>query len=195
VKLFPNVRKLNTLSSSDFNHQKKFNKRFLFIGQIKRSKGIVELIEVFDELGADYSLEIYGMIKEKELDFIKTNSNYKGSINHSETDAVYRNNDVLVLPTYYEGEGYPGAIIEAFANSLPVITTNWMSIPEIVNDDINGILIKPMSKKELKEAILSFDNYNYKKMSKNSYLKSKEFDTNKVHDRIFSEILLSQHLY
>ena len=185
AKWFPNVRKVNT----DLNRDKDFKKRFLFLGQIKKSKGILELIDVFEELGSEYSLEIYGHIQEVELSFIKDHKFYKGFVNQDETNKIFKNNDVLVLPTYYEGEGYPGVIIEAFMNSLPVISTKWRYIPEIVDSNVNGILINPMSKKELKEAVLFFNENNYQKMAKKSFIKSSEFDSYKVHSRITSEML------
>jgi len=185
AKWFPNVRKRNKYLERTIC----FKKRFLFLGHIKKSKGILELIDVFEELGKDYSLEIYGHIQEIELSFIKDHRFYKGFVKQDEINKIFKNNDVLVLPTYYEGEGYPGVIIEAFMNSLPVISTKWRYIPEIVDNNVNGILIKPMSKKELKEAILFFNEENYQKFAKCSFIKSSEFDSYQVHSRIISKIL------
>jgi glycosyltransferase involved in cell wall biosynthesis len=185
AKWFPNVRKMNT----NLKTAKSFKKRFLFLGHIKRSKGILELIDVFEGLGSDYSLEIYGHIQEMELSFLKEHRFYKGFVNQDEINKIFQNNDVLVLPTYYEGEGYPGVIIEAFMNSLPVISTKWRYIPEIIDNKVNGILIRPMSKKKLKDAVLFFNKDNYKKFAKSSLIKSSEFESHKVHSRIMSEII------
>lgn len=190
AKWFPNVRK--TKSNSLLNRsKKKYKKKFLFLGHIKRSKGIIELLEVFEELGEDYSLEIYGHIQEKELSFIENHKFYKGFVKYDEINKLYEDNDVLVLPTYYPGEGYPGVIIEAYVNSLPVITTNWRFIPEIVDNGQSGILINPKSKKELRQAILFFNKNNYHQMSKKSFLKSHEFNSVKVHETVVLELLRS----
>ena len=43
-------------------------------------------------------------------------------------------------------------VIEAYAAGLPVITTNWRAIPEIV-DETSGILIEPKDSVQLLEAM------------------------------------------
>jgi glycosyltransferase involved in cell wall biosynthesis len=60
--------------------------------------------------------------------------------------------DALILPTHYQGEGYPGVIIEAYCIGMPVICTNWQSLPEIV-DVSSGILINPKDSESLYRAM------------------------------------------
>ena len=73
-----------------------------------------------------------------------------------------------MLPTFYEGEGYPGAIIEAFSLGLPVISTHWKAIPEIVKDQQTGILIEPNTVEAFVKAIQFFNVVNYSAFSKNA---------------------------
>lgn len=47
-----------------------------------------------------------------------------------------------MYPTCYLNKGYPGAILDGFSHGLPIITTDLMAIPEIV-DDTCSILIEP----------------------------------------------------
>lgn len=47
--------------------------------------------------------------------------------------------DVYALPTYVEAFGF--ALLEAMAFGIPVITTNYFAIPEIVEDQVCGYLI------------------------------------------------------
>jgi len=89
--------------------------------------------------------------------------------------------DVLILPTFYQGEGYPGVIIEAYSLGLPVITTNWKAIPEIVENRKTGLLIEPRSTAALVDAMKSFNKYNYKDFSKNARVYfEKTFSTKRV---------------
>jgi glycosyltransferase involved in cell wall biosynthesis len=63
-----------------------------------------------------------------------------------------REHDALVLPTFFPGEGYPGVVIEAYFAGIPVICSDWMSIPEIV-DGRQGILVPPKDADALYDAM------------------------------------------
>jgi len=67
---------------------------------------------------------------------------YRGVLDNAEVGERLWEYDALVLPTRWPGEGYPAVILEAFAHGLPVITTRWQSIPDIVDDGC-GILVEP----------------------------------------------------
>ena len=127
------------------------------------------MIEAAKQLDDSYTIDIYGPITEPELSYLKDEPCYKGILKGAEvvmkTLSTY---DVVVLPTYYEGEGYPGVIVEAYSLSMPVISTNWQAIPEIIEDGDTGLLIKPHSIDSLVEAINSFDEQKYEEMSKNA---------------------------
>ena len=181
IRWFPNVRNKYSL-----NFKKKFKKRFVFIGHIKESKGILDCINVFKNLDSSYSFSFYGVI-DLELED-KQLINYGGVLEPTDVPKILNESDVLVLPTYYEGEGYPGVIIEAYMMGVPVITTNWKSIPEIVDDQKTGILVTPKNLFELKKAILSFTKFNYNSFSNAAKKKFSEFDSDKVHKKILNEL-------
>lgn len=181
---FPNTRK----RIEDTNLNKKiYKKRFVYIGHIKQSKGVGELISVFSRL-ENYELKIYGYIQEDKFNFLKDSKFYHGFIDQNDVCKILSENDVLILPTYYEGEGYPGVIVESYMSGLPVITTKWKYIPEIVDDKKSGILIKPKSENDLENAILSFNQTNYKEYSRNALNKSLDFETNRIHNKIIKLI-------
>jgi glycosyltransferase involved in cell wall biosynthesis len=60
--------------------------------------------------------------------------------------------DIFVLPSLKEG--LPYTILEAGAAGLPVIATRVGGIPEIIQDNYNGLLISPASETELARAIV-----------------------------------------
>lgn len=144
-----------------------FRKRFIFLGQVKESKGINEILEVADQLPEDYTFHIYGPVaQEKYRDqFRQRKQIYQGELPPQAIYSTLSEYDVLVLPTYYEGEGYPGVIVEAFSMGLPVITTRWKAIPELVKDGATGFLIPPRSSVELYQAVTFFNRQNYRGFS------------------------------
>jgi len=60
--------------------------------------------------------------------------------------------DYLVNPSL--SEGLPNVVLEAMAVNLPVIATSVGGVPEIITDNISGILVKPNNIKDLTEKML-----------------------------------------
>jgi glycosyltransferase involved in cell wall biosynthesis len=121
-------------------------RRFVFLGHLWRTKGVETLLEAASQLPDDVSIDVYGPQDEYRGETVDARGagrvRYRGFLSHPEVDVKLWNYDCLVLPTFHEGEGYPGVIAEAFAHRLPVISTKWLAIPEIV-DDSCGLLIEP----------------------------------------------------
>lgn len=131
-------------------------KKFIFIGQIKAAKGIFEIIDAAERFGPQVQVNVYGPFFEGLNAEIFSNSkrvSYCGVLPPSDVPRTLQKHDALLLPTYYPGEGYPGAILEAFNSGLPVISTKWKSIPEIV-DESCGILIPTRNAESLYVAML-----------------------------------------
>lgn len=188
VKWYPNIRKIN---DDDCIAPSDYKKRFVFIGHIKKSKGIAEIIGAFNSLNNSYSVHLYGIIKDdvfKNLS-LHNNINYMGVLEPSEVIPTLRNYDVLILPTYHLGEGYPGVIIEAYSQGLPVITTRWKQIPEIVLNNKTGFLITPKSETELIKAIMKFTPQNYSRLSINARNYFNNFNSELVNAKILNELL------
>jgi glycosyltransferase involved in cell wall biosynthesis len=59
--------------------------------------------------------------------------------------------DAFVLPSLKEG--FPWTVIEAMAAEIPVIATNVGAIPEIIENNKNGILIEPRDPKTIADSI------------------------------------------
>ncbi len=129
---------------------------FVFISQVKESKGILLLIKVFEDLRLMYPnirLDIYGPLFDGIAAKQLTGGNYKyhGVLEPIDVNQVLINSDVLVLPTYYEGEGYPGILIEAMLLKKYIVTTRWKSIPELVLDA--ALLVEVKSDEALQSGI------------------------------------------
>jgi len=60
--------------------------------------------------------------------------------------------DISVLPS--DSEGFPNAILEAMAAHLPVIATRVGGVPEVLDDEVTGLLVPPADPAALSAAIL-----------------------------------------
>lgn len=180
---FPNVRN----RERKFVPKKSYNKRFVFISQVRKEKGIDILLQSFKDLDLSFSIDIYGPLIDYEkvqLDF--TNIRYCKPLLPQEVYSTLSQYDCLILPSFREG--YPGIIIEAFSVGVPVIATNIGGIPEIVENGVNGILIEPKNVEDLTRAIKSINQSNYQPMAENAFDSFKNFDAEIVNDRIYKII-------
>lgn len=165
--------KLNTLKSlpnivmpKSSSFTSKHNSiKFLFLGRIGDNdrKGAFFLLEVLSILknklnntvflfGGDGEVEAF---KGKIIEYcLQDNVQFLGWLDENRKEYIFNSSDIFILPTYNEAQ--PLAILEAMNYGKPIISTNVASIPEVVKDSINGVLIEPGDKEALKKAIIYF---------------------------------------
>lgn len=154
VDTIPNFRLTPEYEPSVFS----FNSNTLnvvFMARIMREKGIYlifDLLENFINNSKDYNKKIkvdfFGPINSSDKDkfnkLIQIYSpyvSYKGLLQPDQIYYKLPQYDLLILPTFYEGEGFPGTILDAYLCGLPVITTKWKQLPEFVKEGETGFLI------------------------------------------------------
>lgn len=76
---------------------------------------------------------------------------FAGAIGQEEIHAYYHQADIFVLSSF--AEGLPVVLMEAMATGLPVIATHIMGIPELVEDEVNGLLVPASRVEPLADAI------------------------------------------
>ncbi|MFZ1997083.1 MAG: glycosyltransferase family 4 protein [Solirubrobacteraceae bacterium] len=76
---------------------------------------------------------------------------FRGSVGPDEVHAVLRATDIFCLPSF--AEGVPIVLMEAMAMELPVVASQVMGIPELIQDRITGRLIPPGAVDELSAAL------------------------------------------
>jgi glycosyltransferase involved in cell wall biosynthesis len=64
---------------------------------------------------------------------------------------VYKRFDIFVLSTHYEG--HPLVILEAMSFGIPIVATRISSIPEVITDRVNGLLVNPNDPRDLAKAL------------------------------------------
>lgn len=78
---------------------------------------------------------------------------WHGSVEGEAKQALLERCHLFVLPTQYRFEGQPIAIIEALAAGLPVVSTRYRAIPDLVQDGETGVLVDVPTAAELSGAI------------------------------------------
>lgn len=182
---FPNVRNEQAQVP-----RSTFNKRFVFISQVRADKGISEILEASLYLPDNYTIHVYGVNNYICPDHLKNifDNIFKGPLPPDEVIAKLNEYDVLLLPTYHKGEGYPGIIIEALSIGIPSITTPLRGIKEMIDNDKSGLFVCPRDSLNLINKILTFSDSNFSSFSREALNAFQKFNSESVMKRIFKEI-------
>jgi glycosyltransferase involved in cell wall biosynthesis len=143
----------------------------LFLAHCTREKGMFDAIAgvalANETLAAEKSplrfrLTLIGAFavdaEEKELRALANRRDLRGVVEilgfvpTERKEAALRDADIFCFPTYYLAESQPGNLIEAMAFGLPIVTTRWRSIPEMLPPDYPGI-VDPKSPEQIAEAL------------------------------------------
>ena len=151
VETVPNFKRISYLP--DLSAKSNSIVKFVFLSRIIPQKGVNLIIEASKMLNKecenDFSVDFYGKIdaayEEEFLNKIKDeiNINYKGFLNLTEDSGYDKLStyDIMLFPTFWEGEGFPGIIIDAYIAGLPIIASDWNLNPQIVKNNITGFVI------------------------------------------------------
>ena len=63
-----------------------------------------------------------------------------GFVSGERKAGLYREADIFCFPTCYLGENQPVNLIEAMAFGLPIVTTRWRSLPEMLPENYPGLV-------------------------------------------------------
>lgn len=128
----------------------RIDKKFVFFSRVHPEKGCQEIINCtkrLNDLGYKFIVDFYGALDKDYQEFPSRiadvpNISYKGFLDVKkssgyDTLAAY---DVMLFPTYWMGEGFPGVVIDAYIAGLPIISSDWNCNEEVV-DEGTGIII------------------------------------------------------
>ena len=170
---------------------------FVFVGRMMKEKGFDLYLDTAEYIHSQYPNTVFHICGLQE-------ENYEERVNdlvskgictyHYSVDdmrPIYEMIHCIIHPTYYP-EGMSNVLLEACACGRPVITTDRPGCKEIVDDNINGFVVKQKSLDDLKEKVKKFillDNSKRAEMGKNARKKVEEqFDRQIVVDRYMEAI-------
>ena len=151
VFVMPNCKKLTVLAEEDLVFPDKEPLRLCTFSRVMREKGIEDAVRAVTEANKSlgrtaFSLDIYGQVDENQTewfeklqktfpDFVR----YGGAISFDRSVETLKNYFALLFPTYYEGEGFAGTLIDAFSAGVPVMASDWKYNTELVNEKVGYI--------------------------------------------------------
>jgi glycosyltransferase involved in cell wall biosynthesis len=77
---------------------------------------------------------------------------HRGFVSGKAKHALFEESDCLLFPTYYNAESFGIVLVEAMAHGLPVITTNWRMIPELLPKGY-PLIVRPRAPTEIADAL------------------------------------------
>ena len=131
---------------------------FSFPTRIVKSKGIIELIEAFNDstINCNATLLISGWLDQKSLKrYFKKHINNKNIffVGNNDIEEIMNISDCIILPSKY-GEGVPRILIEGLAHSKPIITSSTQGCEDTF--DNNGFKLTEVSKLFIINAVNNF---------------------------------------
>ena len=126
-------------------------------------------------------------LKESDIDELFNNSNIKFLGKSDNMLEVYKNTDIVVLPSWREG--LSKALLESAAMSLPIITTDAPGCRDVIKNYYSGILVPLRDIKKLKFAIKNLiDNPKLAKQYGKNARKviEKDFEVNYINNKILN---------
>lgn len=128
---------------------------FVFAGQLSLRKGFHYLMQAWRLAGFQDAAELW-IAGRSELDISRliggqSNVHYLGPTRAPDLAELYRQSDVMVLPTLSEGLAH--VVLEALSFAMPVITTAASGAGPLVSDGDNGIIVPAANAEALAAAM------------------------------------------
>ena len=188
VVCFPNFR-IHSFVPTFIQNNDVF--KIVFMARIFRLKGIDTIFELAKYIENKYKnnhtfiIDFYGPIQKDELDYFNEEIakfkfiSYKGILEPEKIYSKLNEYDLMVLPTRYPGEGFPGTILDAYISGIPVVVSNWKYLSEFVDHGESGFLFDPNREDEFPYYIekLYHDRDLLLQMKKKAFEKSQNYSS------------------
>ena len=145
--------------------QPKAKYNLVFAGRLIERKGILTLIDAFNEVASEHDDIHLCILGDGELRQSVEEKIAKSGIGEKVSMQGLVDNpydyfamaDICIFPSH-QGDGLMGTVLESMAAGKPVITTINNGNEDVIENGKNGILINPNDVKSLKQAIIDLLN-------------------------------------
>ena len=199
VSVFPNFR--NTFFVPEFNDSTP-KLKLVYFSRIMMEKGIDTIFEIANAFKINHaahklSVDFWGQIEPKDEKYFFENvgkydfMSYNGALLPQKIHETLNMYDLLILPTKYFTEGFPGAILDAYISGIPVLVSNWKHAKEFVKERESGFICKmgdtSMFVSRINELI---DNPELlANLKKGAYSESKKYSAEMAYEILLSKIM------
>lgn len=170
---------------------------FVFVARLMKEKGIEQYFDAAKAIKAKHSNAVFHIcgyddgIYQERLDDLQKKGIivYHGLVRDMKT--IYESTACTVHPTFYP-EGISNVLLESSASGRPIIATDRSGCKEVIDDGVNGYIIRQRDSQDLIEKIekfLSLDWEHRKNMGLAGRRKvEKEFDRRVVVEKYLNEL-------
>lgn len=155
VIINPNAVDTKRFSAAyDEERQNRATKKIVAVHRFVKKKGLDLLIRaapLIKDLGVQIELYGYGDLEDEYRRLIAetgaTNVEIKGQLTQEQVIETMKSADLFAAPSVRtengDMDGIPTSVVESMAAGVPVLTTNVAGIPDLVIDEITGMVAEP----------------------------------------------------
>lgn len=166
--------------------------KVVFMARISKMKGIDYAFKLAEHFNSPefkkkrLIIDFYGPIEAEDKKYFFDNINkisnisYKGVLQPENIYKTIHEYDLMILPTHYHTEGFPGTILDAYISGLPIVATNWKYAYDFILNGQTGLIVPfENSENDFIQAVKSIyeDEELLLRMKKNAFKRSMDFSS------------------
>ena len=165
--VLPNFKDVHILTEDELVYPTGEPYRLCTFSRVMKEKGIEDAVEAVKAVNEKYgrtvyTLDIYGQVDTEQTKWFEDLKasfpnyvRYKGLVAYDKSVEVLKDYFALLFPTYYNGEGFAGTLLDAMSAGVPVIASDWKYNSEVIVQNETGILVSPKNVTALAQALES----------------------------------------
>lgn len=198
IKVIPNILDTRFDTKHETNFEAPF--RFLYVGGLRKSKGIDRIVDVFSRISQRSSKSVYltivgdGELRKMLHQQVKESSlseliEIKGQVPYGELPAIYASHDVFLYPGRWN-EPFGRVFLESMAAGTPIVATDVGNVSEIVGEA--GVIAAQDATSLVESSISVLDNQTLRDHSKEGKRRANTYRASKIipqFESLYSQIV------
>jgi glycosyltransferase involved in cell wall biosynthesis len=148
TRVMPNFRIHNHNAEISDNNG---NLRIVYMSRIQKKKGLDIIFQIAEYISRNFQndsirIDFYGAVLDEDKPYFQEWVEkydflcYYGELLPDKIHSKLSEYDLLILPTRYYTEGFPGAVLDAYISGIPVLVSNWKHAHEYVENGVSGYI-------------------------------------------------------